>query len=127
MRLKPGAKPVRLQRYRMGPRTCQIDGEQVNKMLKLDVIEPSTSEWASPVFLVPKPDGSTRLCIDYRQLNDRTVRDTYPLPRIDDCLHSFGDAKFFSTLECNAVYLQIPVAEENKHLTSFTTHVGTYQ
>ena len=79
-------------------------------MLKLDVIEPSTSEWASPVVLVPKPDGSTRFCIVYRQLNDRTVRDTYQLPRMDDCPDSLGDARFFSTLDCNAGYWQIPVA-----------------
>jgi len=111
----------------MGPRTRQLVGEQVDKMLKLDVIEPSTSEWASPVVLVPKPDGSTRFCIDYRQLNDRTVRDKYPLPKMDDCLDSLGDARFFSTLDCNAGYWQTPVAEEDKHLTSFTTHVGTYQ
>jgi len=127
MRLKPGAKSVRLHPYRMGPRTRQLVGEQVDQMLQLDVIEPSTSEWASPVVLVPEPDGSTRFCIDYRQLNDRTVRDTYPLPRMDDCLDSLGDAKFFSTLDCNAGYWQIPVAEEGKHLTTFTTQVGTYQ
>jgi len=76
---------------------------------------------------VPKPDGSTRFLFDYRQLNDRTVRDKYPLPRMDDFLDSLGDARFFSTLDCNAGYWQIPVAEENKHLTSFTNHVGTYQ
>jgi len=127
MRLKPGAKPVRLHPYRMGPRTRQLVGEQVDKMLKLDEIEPTTSAWASPVVLVPKPDGSTRFCIDYRQLKDRTVRDTYPLPRMDDCLDSLGDARFFSTLDCNAGYLKIPVAKEDKHLTSFTTHLGTYQ
>jgi len=127
MRLKPGAKPARRQSYRMGTRTRQLVGEQVTKMLKLDVIEPSTSEWASPVVLVPNPDGSTRFCIDYRQLNDSTVRDTYPLPRMNDCLDSLGDAEFFSTLDCNAGYWQIPVAEEEKHLTSFTNHVGTYQ
>jgi len=127
MRLKPGAKPERIQPCRMGPRTQQLVGEQVTKMLKLDVIEPSTSEWASPIVLVPKPDGSTRFCIDYRQLNDRTVRDTYPLPSMDYCLDSLGDAKFLSTLDCNAGYWQISVAEEDKHLTSFTTYVGTYQ
>jgi len=127
MRLKPGAKPVRLHPYLMRPQSRQHVGKQVDKMLKLDVIEPSTSEWASPVVLVLKPDGSTRFCIDYRQLNHRTVRDTHPLPRMDDCLDSLGDAKFFSTLDCNAGYWQIPVAGEDKHLTSFKTHVGTYQ
>ena len=127
MRLKPGAQPVRLYPYRMGPRTRQLVGEQVDKMMKLDEMEPRTSEWASTVVLVPKPDGSTRFCIDYRQLNDRTVRDTYPLPRMDDCLDSLGDTKFFSTLDCNAGYWQIPVAKEDKHLTSFTPHVGTYR
>jgi len=127
MRLKPGAKPVRLHPYRMGPRTRQLVGEQVDKMLNLDVIEHSTSEWASPVVLVPKPDGSTRFCMEYRQLNDKRVRDKYPLPKMDDCLDSLGDARLFSTLNCNAGCWQIPVAEEDKHLTSFTTHVGTYQ
>ena len=81
------------------------------------MIEPSTSKWASPVVLVPKPDGSNRFCIDYLQLNDRTVRDTYPLPRMDDCLDSLGEAKFFSTLDCNAGYWQIPVAEEDCRIT----------
>jgi len=127
MRLKTGAKPVRLHPYRMGPRTRQLVGEQVNKMLKLDVIEPSSSEWASPVVLVPKPDGSTRFCINYRQLNDRTVRDTYPIPRMDDCLDSLGDARLFLMLDCNAGCWQIPVPEEDENLTCFTTHVGKYQ
>jgi len=127
MRLKPGSEPVRLHPYRMGPRIRQLVGEQVDMMLKLDVIEPSTSEWASPVVLFPKTDGCTRFCNDYRQLNDRTVRDTYPLPRMDDCVDYFGDARFSSTLDCNVGYWQIPVAKEDKHLTSFTTHVGTYQ
>jgi len=57
-------------------------------MLKLEVKEPSQSEWASPVVLIPKPDRSPWFCIDYRQLNERTVRDSYPLPRMDDCLDS---------------------------------------
>ena len=76
-------------------------------MFKLGVIDPSQSEWASPVVLIPKPDGSPRFCIDCRQLNERTVRDSYPLPRMDDCLDSLGDAQFFFTLNCNAVYWQI--------------------
>jgi hypothetical protein len=61
-------------------------------MLQAGVIEPATSEWASPVILVPKPDGSLRFCIDYRKLNAITVRDTYPLPRMDECIDYLGDA-----------------------------------
>ena len=125
--LKPGSKPVQLDRYRRGPRTRELIRAQVDRMLKLEVIEPSQSEWASPVLLIPKPDGSPRFCIDYRQLNERTVRDSYPLPRRDDFLDSLGDAQFFSTLESNAGYWHIPLAKEDKHKTAFTCHSGTYQ
>jgi len=66
---------------------------QVDRMLELEVIEPSQSEeWASLVVLIRKSEGSPLFCIDYRQLNERAVRDSYPLPRMDDCLDSFGDA-----------------------------------
>jgi len=102
--LKPGFKHVRLNPYRMGPRTRELIKAQVDRMLKLEVIESSQSEWTSPVVLIPKPDGSPRFCVDYRQLNERTVRDSYPLPRMDDCLDSLRDAQFFSTLDCNAGY-----------------------
>jgi len=125
--LKPGLNPVRLNPYRMGPRTRELINAQVDRMLKLEVIEPSQSEWAIPVVLIQKPDGSPRFCIDYRQLNERTVRDSYPLPRMDDCLDSLGDAQFFSTFYCNAGYWQIPIAEEDKPKTAFTCHCGTYQ
>ena len=125
--LKPGFKPVRLNPYEMGPRTRELIKAQVDRMLKLEVIEPSQSEWASPVVLIPKPDGSPQFCIDYRQLTERTVRDSYPLPRMDDCLESLGDAHFFSTSDCNAGYWQIPLAEEDKHKTAFTCQCGTYQ
>jgi len=97
--LKPGSKPVRLSPYRTGPGTRKLIKAQVDRMLKLEIIEPSQSEWASPVVLIPKTDGSPRFCIDYRQLNERTVRESYPLPRMDDCLGSLGDAQFFSTLD----------------------------
>jgi len=96
-------------------------------MLKLEVIEPSQSEWASPVVLIQKPDGSPQFCIDYRQLNERTVRDSYPLARMDDCLDSLGDALFFSTLDFNAGYWHIPLAEEDMPKTAFTCHCGKYQ
>ena len=127
LEFKPGSKPVRLNLYRMGPRTRELVKAQVDRMLKLEIIESSQSEWASLVVLIPRLDGSPRFCIDYRQLNECTERDSYPLPRMDDCLHSVGDAQFFSTFHCNAGYLQIPSAEEDSPKTAFTCHCGTYE
>ena len=88
----------------------------------MEVIEPTNSEWASPVVLVPKPDGTPRFCIDYRRLNERTVKDSYPLSRMDECLDSLGEARVFSTVYCNAGYWQIPVAKEDRGKTAFTCH-----
>ena len=112
--LKPGSKPVRLNPYRMGPRTRKLIKAQFDLMLKIEAAEPSQSEWASPVVLIPEPDGSPRFCIDYRQLNERTVRDSYSLPRMNDCLDFLQDARFLSTLSCTAGYKQIPLAEKDK-------------
>ena len=72
---------------------------EVDRMLQEGVIEPATSEWASPVVLITKPDGSVRFCVDYRKLNALTIKDSYPLPRMDECLDSLGDATMFSTLD----------------------------
>jgi len=96
-------------------------------MLDAGVIEPASSEWASPIVLVPKKDGSLRFCVDYRRLNAKTVVDSYPLPRIDDCLDSLGDAAIFTTLDCNAGYWQVPVAPEDRDKTTFTSYLGTYR
>ena len=96
-------------------------------MLKQRFIELSTSEWAAPVVFAPKKDGSLRFCIDYRRLNTLTIRDSYPIPRMDECIDSLGDATVFSTLDANAGYWQIPLHENDKQKTAFTTHQGLYQ
>jgi hypothetical protein len=124
--LVPGAKPIHAQPYRAGTRAREIESAEVQRMLKAGVIEPATSEWASPVVLVAKPDGSTRFCVDYRRLNAITVRDSYPLPRMDECIDSLGDAKVFSTLDCNSGYWQIPVDPADRAKTTFTSHEGLY-
>ena len=96
-------------------------------MISSGFISRLQSEWASPVVLIPKPDGSLCFCVDYRRLNAMTVRDTYPIPRMDECLDSLGEANVFTTLDCNSGYWQIPVAEEDRPKTTFTCHAGTYQ
>ena len=73
-------------------------------MKQQGIVKPSCSSWASPVVLVPKKDGSTRFCVDYRHLNAVTKKDVYPLPRIVDILDTLGRAKYFTTLDFSAGY-----------------------
>jgi len=127
IQLKPDAKPVCSALYRAGPhRSLEIE-KQVKKMLDLGVIEPSDAEWSFPVVVVPKPGGHFRFFVDYRRLNERTVKDVYPIPRMDDCLDSLGDATVFSTLDCNSGYWQILVAAEDREKTTFTSHTGLFR
>ena len=102
--LTEDAGPARSHPYRAGPTQRELEKKEVEKMLKKGVIELSTSEWAAHVVLAPKKDGSLRFCIDYRRLNALTIRDSYPIPRIDECIDSLGEAKVFSTLEANVGY-----------------------
>ncbi|CAN8062284.1 unnamed protein product [Agarophyton chilense] len=104
--LVPGSRPISQPPYRAGPRTRQIEEENVSKMLEEGLIKAAQSAWASPVVLGPKPDGSLRFCIDYRKLNAVTVRDTYPLPRMDEFVDSLGEANVFTTLDANSGYWQ---------------------
>ena len=123
---EPGTLPIRAQPYRTGPFKWQIISDQINKMLKMNVIEPSHSARASPVVIVPKKNGKARFCVDYRRLNNVTKKDAYPLPRMEDCLDSLGDAKVFTSLDCTAGYWQVPLRKEDREKTAFTTHAGIY-
>ena len=125
--LLPGARPVAQHPYRAGPRAREIEQQEVDKMLQSGVIQPSQSAWAAPVLLVPKPDGSMRFCIDYRKLNAVTVRDSYPLPGMDECIDSLGEAAIFSTLDCNSGYWQIPLSKRDREKTAFVCHSGLYE
>ena len=127
IQLRPDAQPVHMQPYRAGPKAREFENAEVQHMLKDTVIEPAQSEWASPVVIAPKKDGTLRFCVDYRKLNDLTVKDSYPLPRIDECLDTLGHAKVFTTLDANSGYWQIPVTEEDRSKTTFTSHAGCYQ
>ena len=125
--LQPDARPIAQNPYRAGPRARVVEQEEVDRMLQAGVIEPAQSEWASPVVLVPKSDGTLRFCVDYRRLNAVTIKDSYPLPRMDECIDSLGDANVFSTLDCNSGYWQVPVREEDRDKTAFTCHSGLYR
>jgi transposase InsO family protein len=116
------------QKARRFPIHQRGEGEKiVQEMLEGNVIEPSTSPWASPVVLVKKKDGSTRFCIDYRKLNSVTIKDAYPLPRIDESLDALSGAQFFSTLDLASGYWQVGMTEEAKLKSAFATPSGLFQ
>jgi hypothetical protein len=91
-------------------------------MLKDGVIEPASTEWDSPVVPVLKPDGSLRFCVDYRKSNAMRIRDTYPLPGMDEFIDSLGDARIFSSLESNCGYWQIPMEPGALDCEGFSGH-----
>ncbi len=103
-----------------------IDNE-IDKMLDLGIIRPSKSPWASPVTLVPKPDGATRFCVDYRQVNHITVKDRYPLPLIQDIFDQLGGAMVFSTMDMRSGFWQLPMHEDSIEKTAFVCHRGQFE
>jgi hypothetical protein len=104
-----------------------IVDEEMAKMKASDAIRPSTSPWASPIVLVKKKDDTTRFCVDYRKVNDVTIKDAYPLPRIEESLDALQGAKFFTTLDLKSGYWQVEMKEEDKPITAFSTKHGLYE
>ena len=92
----PGVAPISITPYRMAPLELQELKKQIGELLEKGFIRLSSSPWGSPLLFVKKKDGSLRLCIDYRRLNQVTVKNKYPLPRIDDLLDDLGGATIFS-------------------------------
>lgn len=99
----------------------------VDEMLHDKVIRPTTSPWASPLFLIGKKDGGIRPVIDYRKLNEVTRTQVYPLPHMDDYFDALGSAKYFSTLDLKSGYWQIPLDEESCEKTAFTCPIGHFE
>ncbi|KAL0821643.1 hypothetical protein ABMA28_005084 [Loxostege sticticalis] len=120
-------RPISVPPYRLSSARTQILRQEVDKMIAAGIIQPCQSPWTAPVVMVPKKDGGTRVCVDYRQLNAITTPDMYPLPRIDDLLHGAKPTPYMTTIDLQSGYWQIKVQEQDQDKTCFVTPFGTYK
>ena len=125
--LEPSHKVPPRKLYRQSETELRETKRQINEYLNAGHIRPSASCFGAPVLLVNKKDGSMRMCIDYRGLNDITIKNTFPLPRIDDLHDRLGRARFFTKLDLYSGYHQIPIRPGDEHKTAFTSRYGTYE
>ena len=122
-----GHPPFRQPLRRYPPVHQEAIDNYIDNMIESNVIEPTSSPWASNIVLARKKDGSYRICVDYRQLNSITKGDAYPLPRIDDCLDTLKGSTLFSSLDCRSGFMQLGVKEEDRPKTAFITRRGMFQ
>ncbi|KAL0185385.1 hypothetical protein M9458_021082, partial [Cirrhinus mrigala] len=119
--------PVRQRYRRLPPSEYDVVKTHINQLLEAQIIRESCSPYASPIVLVKKKDGSLRMCVDYRQLNSKTRKDAFPLPRIEETLDALTGARWFSTLDLASGYNQVPVTEGDKAKTAFCTPFGLFE
>jgi hypothetical protein len=125
--LMPGAGPVAKSPYRMSSEELDELKKQLKKLLEQGFVRPSASPWGSPVLFVEKKNGTKRMCIDYRTLNSMTIKNKYPLLRIEDLLDRLKKAKFFSKIDLRSGYHQMKIREQDIPKTAFTTRYGLYE
>ena len=119
--------PIKQHPYRVSPMKKELLDKEVQYMLENDIIEESQSNWSSPCILVPKHDGGFRFCTDFRKVNDKTKSDSFPIPRIADCIDQIGNAKFVSTFDMLKGYWQVPLTQRAREISAFVTPSGLYQ
>ena len=119
--------PIRQKPYRIPQAYKEKVNQELEEMERNGIIEKSESEWAFPLVIVTKKDGGVRLCVDYRQLNQITKFDAYPMPRIEELLDKIGNAGYITTLDLAKGYWQVPMDPEDREKTAFTSPRGLYQ
>ena len=119
--------PVHQRAYRIPPALKTEVVEELKELLDAGVVEESTSEWSSPIVVVKKKDGTNRICVDYRKLNATSKFDAYPKPRIDEMLDAVGQSEYLTTLDLTKGYWQVPMKEEDKTKTAFSSPLGLLQ
>lgn len=122
-----GQGPIKSRCNRYSPKQREEISRQIKDMKNSSIIRESSSPWCSPIVLARKSDNSWRLCVDYRRLNAITVKDSFPMPNITDLLDSLGGANIFSKLDLASGFWQIPLTEDARAKTAFTTHEGLFE
>jgi hypothetical protein len=125
--LQPGTAPISKRPYRMPPKELAELKNQLHELLDKGYILPSSSPWGCPALFVKKKDGSLRLCVDYRPLNAVTIKNKYPLPRIDVLFDQLAGTKVFSKIDLRSGYHQIKIRPCDISKTSFSTRYGLYE
>ena len=125
--LLPGTSPISRAPYRMEPTELRELKAQLQDLIDKGFIRPSTSPWGAPVLFVKKKDGTLRLCVDYRQLNKATVKNKYPLPRIDDLFDQLQGTEYFSKIDLQSGYHQLRIKRGDTLKTAFRTRYGHYE
>ncbi|GJR52253.1 putative reverse transcriptase domain-containing protein [Tanacetum coccineum] len=125
--LIPGASPVVKSPYRLAPSEMLELSNQLKELKEKGFIRPSHSPWGAPVLFVKKKDGAMRMCIDYRELNKLTIKNRYPLPRIDDLFDQLQGACCFSKIDLRSGYHQLSVREDDIPKTAFRTRYGHFK
>src|SRR3954464_16070193 len=125
--LIPRTGPIAQRPYSMNPSELVELKKQLDAMLEIGLIQPSASPWRSHVLFVDKKDGGNHLCTDYRKLNDVTIKNEYPLPKIEDLFDQLTDAKVFSKIDLRTSYHQLKIRAKDIPKTAFTTRYGLYE
>ncbi|RXN25056.1 hypothetical protein ROHU_021745 [Labeo rohita] len=126
-RTNKDSTPIRQKPYRVPEKMVEKLKTEVKMMLEMGIMEPSQSEWSSPILLVPKKDGGVRFCTDFRKLNSVSCFDSYPMPRIDKLIERLGKAHYMTTLDLCKGYWQVPLEPSCRPYTAFRTSTGLYQ
>jgi hypothetical protein len=125
--LIPGTAPISKRAYRVSePELVELK-KQIDELLEKGYIRPSTSPWVAPVLFVEKKDGTKRMCIDYRALNEVTIKNKYPLPRIEDLFDQLRGASVFSKIDLRSGYHQLRIRPSDIPKTAFITKYGLYE
>lgn len=125
--LLPGTSPISVSPYRMAPLEMKELKTQIKELIRLGFTRPSFSPWGAPVLFVKKKDRSFRLCVDYKKLNKVTIKNNYPLPRIDDLFDQLKGSLYFSKTDLRSAYHQLRIKEEDVPKTAFRTGLGHYE